>query len=325
MRTAVKVLGFVIAAVLVVAAGGVSYLMLAYPAVGAAPDVTAPSTPEAIARGQYLADHVSMCTDCHTPRDWSRFAGPIRADQYGAGGEIFDESMGLPGTIVSRNITPAALGTWTDGEILRAFTEGVSKDGTALFPLMPYHAYGRMDRDDALAIVAYLRTIPPIPSQLPERSLNFPLPLVVRTMPTPAQFAPRPDPANRLAYGEYMVKISGCAECHTPVDESMAPILTRALSGGQAFELPGGAIARSSNLTPHETGIGTWTGDQFIERFTRFTDATAHTPVQEGDVNTIMPWGNYAGMTREDLSAIYAYLRTIPAIGNRVVTMQAGR
>lgn len=321
----VKVLVSLVAVVVAAASLGVAYLMLAYPAVAAAPEVTAPSTPDAVARGAYLADHVSMCLDCHTRRDWTRFAGPLEDGGVGAGGEVFDESLGLPGTIISRNITPAALGSWTDGEILRAFTEGVSKDGTALFPLMPYHAYGRMDRDDALAIVAYLRTLPAIPSDLPERRLNFPLPLVVRTLPAPAEFSPRPPETDRVAHGRYLATIAGCGECHTPLDESRTPLLDRAFSGGQEFLLRGGAVARSANITPHETGIGAWTEAQFLERFTRFKDGSPHVPVAEGEPNTIMPWGNYAGMTTEDLSAIYAYLRTVPAIPHRVVTMSAAK
>lgn len=312
---------------LVVAAAGVgvAYLFLAYPAVGPAPDVAAPTTAAAIARGKYLSDHVSMCTDCHTPRDWSRFAGPIEEGRRGAGGEVFDEGMGLPGRIISRNITPAALSAWTDGEILRAFTEGVSRDGTALFPIMPYHAYGRMDRDDALSIVAYLRTLPPQTSALPARHLQFPVSLLVRTLPAAARFSTRPDPADRVATGRYLATIGGCAECHTPVDERRVPQLDRAFAGTMEFAMPGGAVARSANLTPHETGIGGWSEAAFIERFARFREAAAYPPVPEGGPNTVMPWGRYAGMTDEDLGAIYAYLRTVPAISSRVVTLQAAR
>lgn len=311
---------------LVAAAGiGVAYLLLAYPKVGPAPDVVAPTTAAAIARGKYLADHVSMCTDCHTPRDWSRFAGPIDDARRGAGGEVFDESMGLPGRLISRNITPAALASWTDGEILRAFTEGVAKDGTSLFPIMPYHAYGHMDRDDALSIVAYLRTLPALTSELPERRLQFPVSLLVRTLPAVAPFSTRPDPADRVASGKYLATIGGCAECHTPVDEGRVPQLDRAFSGSMEFLMPGGSVARSANLTPHETGIGGWSEAEFIERFARFRDAAAYTSVPQGGPNTVMPWGRYAGMTDEDLGAIYAYLRTVPPISNRVVTLQAAR
>lgn len=325
MRLVMKILAAVVAAVLVVVLGGLSYLMLAYPQVGPARDLTAPSTPEAVARGKYLVDHVALCVDCHTPRDWTKYAGPIEASQYGAGGEIFDESIGLPGTIVSKNITPAGLSTWTDGEIVRAFTEGVAKDGTPLFPLMPYYLHGTMDLEDALAIVAYLRTIPPIESTLPERQLNFPLPLVVRTMPRAAEYSRRPDPSHQVAYGRYMATMSGCTECHTPIDDSMEPILSREFAGGREFLFPDGSINRAANITPHETGIGTWSEDVFLERFARFTAPDAHTPMEPGQVNTVMPWGQYARMTEEDLRAIFAYLRTVPAIASHVVAFQAAR
>ncbi len=309
-------------AIVVVGLAGLAYLLTAYPKVPPAADVTAPRTEEAITRGRYLANHVSVCIDCHTPRDWSRFAGPMDPARLGAGGEVFDESIGLPGRIISLNITPAGLADWTDGEILRAFTEGVSRDGTALFPLMPYHAYGRMDRDDALAIVAYLRTLPAVPSELPSRQLHFPVSLLVRTLPAPAQFTARPQGGDAVAHGRYLATIAACGDCHTPVDESRAPILDRAYAGGQEFLLPGGAVARAANLTPHETGIGGWTDDDFVERFARFRDPSVHVPVDPGAANTIMPWANYAGMTDDDLRAIYAYLRTLPPVANRVVTME---
>ncbi len=325
MRRVGKWIAVLVAVMVVTGAVGLGYLVMAYPKVGPAPEVKAPTSAEAVARGKYLADHVSMCTDCHTPRDWTRFAGPIDASRYGTGGEVFDESMGLPGTIVSKNITPAALASWTDGEILRAFTEGVSKDGTALFPIMPYHRYGRMDRDDALAIVAYLRTLPAIPSEVPARHLQFPVSIIVRTLPAPAAFEPKPNPSDQVAHGRYMALAAACAECHTPLDESRTPIADRAYAGGQEFLMPGGAIARTANLTPHETGIGTWTEAMFLERFARFRDRAAHVPVEAGGTNTVMPWAPYAGMTDADLSAIYAYLRTLPPVANRVVTLSAGR
>jgi mono/diheme cytochrome c family protein len=320
MRLVLKIVGVLAVCVGVLAAGGYSYLLLAYPKVGRAPDVRAQATPETLARGKYLADHVAVCTDCHSQRDWTRYAGPIKPDTYGGGGEIWDETVGFPGRLVARNITPAALASWSDGEIVRAFTEGVSRDGTPLFPLMPYPSYGRhMAQDDALAIVAYLRTIAPRSQQHADRTLHFPLPLVVRTMPAAAnKQATRPDPADRVAYGRYLTSIAGCADCHTPTDASHNPVLERRLAGGQEFPLPNGLVARSANLTPDATGIGGWTEEQFIEKFKAFADGAAHVPVKSSDFNTPMPWQSYAGMTRDDLGAIFAYLKTVPAIANRV-------
>ena len=320
MRLVLKIVGVLVLCLVVLAIGGYSYLLWAYPKVGAAPALRAEATPERIARGKYLADHVAVCTDCHSQRDWTRYGGPIKPESYGGGGEVWDETIGFPGRLVARNITPAALASWSDGEIVRAFTEGVSRDGTPLFALMPYTSYGQhMAQDDALAIVAYLRTIAPRSPSLPERRLNFPLPLVVRTMPATASLqATRPDPSHRLAYGRYLVSIAACGECHTPANESHALQEDRRFAGGQEFPLPNGLLARSANLTPDATGIGGWSESDFVAKFKAHADGTEPASVRRGDFNTPMPWRSYAGMTTEDLTAIYAYLRTVPAVKNTV-------
>jgi mono/diheme cytochrome c family protein len=320
MRFVLKALGVVIACVLVLGIGGYSYLLLAYPRVGPAPTLRVEATPERIARGKYVVEHVAVCTDCHSQRDWTRYAGPVKPETYGVGGEIWDETVDFPGRLVSRNITPAALGSWSDGEIVRAFTEGVSRDGTPLFPLMPYTTYGRhMAQDDVQAVVAYLRTIPTRTQQLGDRRLQFPLPLVVRTMPAKATApATRPDASDKVAYGGYLTEIAGCAECHTPVDSRRTPLPGMRLSGGQEFPLPNGLIARSANLTPDATGTGGWTEPQFVEKFKVYADGTPHVPVTASDFNTPMPWQSYSGMTREDLGAIFAYLQSLQPIVHQV-------
>ncbi|MCC6165168.1 MAG: c-type cytochrome [Acidobacteria bacterium] len=327
MRIFIKTLVLLVCCVAAIAAGGFTYLMLGYPKVGPAPDVTIERTSERIARGKYLADHVAACTDCHSQRDWARYAGPVKDGTYGAGGEVFDESMGMPGRVVSRNITPGALGDWTDGEILRAMTAGVSRDGSPLFPLMPYLDYGaHMDPEDAKAIVSYLRTIP-ASSHAPEPTrLNFPLPLIVRTMPQqPARVATRPATDDRVAQGEYLVQMAGCTHCHTPMDDSRQPLPGRTLAGGTPFAFPNGVVARAANLTPHASGIGAWTEADFVQRFK--SAAVEPQLVVAGGFNTPMPWQAYAGMTSDDLGAIYAYLRTLPAVDHaveKVGYLQAG-
>lgn len=307
-----------IVCLLVLGTGGVSYFLLAYPRVRPAPDLRIEATPERLARGKYLADHVAICTDCHSQRDWTGYGGPVKPAFYGAGGEVFDESMGLPGRIVSRNITPGALASWSDGEILRAMLDGVSKDGSALFPLMPYPTYGKhLDPEDARAIIAYLRTIP-ASSHQPERTrLNFPLPLIVRTLPAPAEAAPtRPEPSDRLAYGRYLTTIASCSDCHATRNERGEIVPGREYAGGAAFEFPGGSTVRGANLTPHATGLGSWTEADFIQRFRAAQEEER--PVGPGDFNTLMPWKAYAGMTDEDLGAIFQYLRSLPPVDNPV-------
>jgi mono/diheme cytochrome c family protein len=320
MRTFVRLLLIVAAVVALVAAGGVAYLYARYPDVPPAEDVTVARTPERIARGKYLAEHVSQCVDCHAQRDMTKFAGPIVEGTFGRGGENF----GIEGTAVrrlySRNITPAGVGDWTDGELIRAITAGVSKDGEPLFPIMPYPLFGRMSREDIEAIVAYLRTLPPVEYTAPARDLAMPLPLVVRTMPRAPEYRPIPPASDRVAYGEYMTNAAACGECHTPMDDQGTKLPGMDFAGGFEFPLPGGAVVRTANITPDaDTGIGTWTEQQFVDRFKAFDGAPHRTlSAAEQRENTVMPWLTYAVMTREDLGAMYAYLRTLKPIRNRV-------
>jgi mono/diheme cytochrome c family protein len=311
----------VLVAVVVVAAGaGVAYLYARYPMVPAAENVTIQSTPEKVARGEYLSKHVTGCVECHAERDFSKYAAPIKPESLGKGGENFGE----PGTpirvLYSKNITPAAIGAWTDGELLRAFTSGVNKDGEPLFPIMPYPKYARLSREDAEAIVTYIRTLQPIEYAPPARELGLPLPLVVRTIPSHATFRSMPSKTDRVAYGEYLTNAALCSECHTPIDEQGTPLPGRDYAGGFEMKLPGGGVVRTANITPDaDTGIGTWTEEQFVDKFKAFdgADHRTLTPAERRE-NTWMPWYAYAGMTREDLGAIYTYLRTLKPIINRV-------
>src|SRR4051812_17959316 len=75
-------------------------------------------TKERLERGEYLANSVSVCMDCHSKRDWNKFSGPLTLGTLGQGGEIFNQKFGFPGEYYSKNITPSGIGNWTDGEIL---------------------------------------------------------------------------------------------------------------------------------------------------------------------------------------------------------------
>src|SRR5438105_3108908 len=82
MRLVLKVMAVVVACAVVIGVGGYSYLLLAYPKVGAASALRVEATPERIARGKYIAEHVAVCTDCHSQRDWTRYAGPVKPETY---------------------------------------------------------------------------------------------------------------------------------------------------------------------------------------------------------------------------------------------------
>ena len=185
---------------------------------------------------------------------------------------------------------------------------------------MPYPIYAELSEQDAQAIVAYLRTLPAIANEVPKSQLNFPLNLIVRTMPKPYVPPAHPSPADTLAYGKYLNTVAGCHFCHTPVDDKGQSLPGMDFAGGQEFRLPWGETVRTANITPEiDTGIGAWDKAYFVSRFKEYADsASAHIPVAKGEGNTLMPWTMYAGMTEQDLSAIYSYLRTVKPIRNEV-------
>lgn len=298
-------------------AGAVGYLKFALPDVGAAPEMKVELTPERIRRGEYLANHVAACMDCHSTRDWSRFSGPLQAGTLGKGGEYFGPEMGFPGKFYSRNLTPANLGDWTDGEIFRAITSGVDKIGRALFPVMPYPSYARMDQEDVLDIIAYIRSLSPIENKTPEPEPAFPMNFLINTLPVKPVFTQKPTKENPVAYGQYLVSVASCVDCHSPVDKGQV-IMEKAFSGGREFGMPSGVV-RSANITPDETtGIGAWTEQQFVAKFKEYSNPDRMPAVRPTDYNTLMPWSMYAGMDTTDLRAIYAYLKSLPPIQHQV-------
>ena len=319
-----KVLLTILIIVVVVIAGGASYLKFALPDVGAATDLKIDITPERVQHGEYLANHVTLCMDCHSTRDWTKFSGPMVAGTNGKGGELFDEKVGFPGTFYSKNITPANIKDWTDGEIFRAVTTGVDKFGNALFPVMPYHNYGKMDKEDVYDIIAYIRSLPPIENSTPDRTIDFPMNFIVNTIPVKASFTEKPPKSDTIKYGAYLVNAAACEECHTKVNKGQI-IPELAFSGGRDFHMPNGVV-NSANITPDKgTGIGGWTAEQFVARFKAYTNP-ANTPVMGStDVNTIMPWTMLAGMDTSDLRSIYAYLQTLKPIKNEVVHFVAAK
>jgi mono/diheme cytochrome c family protein len=340
-----KWIAIVVGGLAAVVAGGVAVFYMVFPNVSEAESIRVERSTERVVRGQYLANHVMICVDCHSEREVDLYSmPPIRSLEFGGGfaytremgmpGTIVSRNiarlelgaqlrMGMPGTIVSRNITPGALRDWSDGEIVRAIAAGVSRDGRPLFPLMPYHAYGKLDREDINAVVAYLRVIPPVNRPIPDSKVDFPVNLVMRTLPRDPAFRTKPHPRNPVAYGGYLVAAAGCGDCHTRRDERGNAIGPE-FAGGQEFAYPARFLVRSANITPDaETGIGAWGKDAFIARFKGRTETDyRQMAVARGQPNTVMPWWAYSGMTAEDLGAIYEYLRTVPAAKNQVQTFE---
>lgn len=162
--------------------------------------------------------------------------------------------------------------------------------------------------------------------------------------PPPETAAPASQAEDSVAKGKYLVTILGCNDCHTPFvmgPEGPEPDMTRMLSGhpegmeltpppeltgtwgwagavtNTAFAGPWG-ISYTMNLTPdHNTGIGIWTEQMFIDALRQGKHMGQSRPIQPP-----MPWKFYGQMTDEDLKAVFAYLRTIPPIMNHVPDYQ---
>ncbi len=319
MKKAGKIIIYIILTLTIIIGSLLSYVTFALPDVGEAPVLKVELTPDRIERGRYLAMNVTVCIDCHSTRDWSKFSGPLDPRGIGSGGEKFDEAAGLPGIIYSPNLTPYNLKNWTDGEIFRAITTGVKKDGSAIFPIMPYASYAKMDKEDIYSIIAFLRTLPEQKTAVAERELDFPLNFIVNTIPKKASPQKRPSTSKKLEYGAYLVNASACFDCHTNLVNGK-PLEGMDFAGGREFKLPGGSVY-TANITPdNETGIGNWTEDKFVEKFKAFADsAYKMNSVSGSEFQTVMPWTMYGGMKVQDLEAIYSYLRTLKPIKNQII------
>ncbi|MCM2314472.1 MAG: cytochrome c [Thermoanaerobaculia bacterium] len=310
---------------LVAAAGAAIFLGVKQPNMRPAPELRVELTAENVERGRYLAQNVSDCLGCHSDHHADRFGFPVKPGTEGAGGYVFSKGEGVPGRVAAQNITPdkgTGIGDWSDGEIVRAIREGVRRDGSPLFPMMPYPDYHSMSDDDVKAIVAYLRTLPARQNKAPLRELDFPVNVLVKFMPKPVDgVIPSPPAADPVARGRYLATIAGCRNCHTPRDGKGRPLMDQAFSGGWEMVGPWGRVV-TANITPHaSTFVGQRSREQFIARFKAYAGFTADSapPAQPG-MNTVMPWLAFAGMTDEDLGAIYDYLRTLPAVDKRIVT-----
>lgn len=277
-------------------------------------------------RGRYLAINVLQCVDCHSVRDWQLYGGPP-LPPIGAGRPCMDRetptagvNVGqefFPGVLCIRNITPdkeTGIGAWSDGEIIRAVREGVGRDGRGLFPIMPYFIYRHLADEDVEAVVAFLRTLPAVRSaQTPKRVIEFPLNLLVRLWPKPVTDpVPLPDRrVDRRRYGEYLARIARCEFCHSPRDpNSLEPFPGRRYSGGMPFFLGPERIMYPMNLTPHPTGLGSWSQQQFVARFRTHLEPQPVAP----EHNTLMNWNAFAGMTEEDLILLWEFFQTLPPV-----------
>jgi cytochrome c553 len=254
----------------------------ATPAVRDAP-IVVPTDIPVVQHGQHIAGAVAMCTRCHG----ANLEGALVEDDNSA-------------RVVAPNITRGgAVRGFTAVDYARAIRDGIGPDGHPLW-LMP--AYATLSDIDLGALIAYLKSLPPVTNSLPSNEIRalgrarlatgdltlLPALTINRAAPRP----PAPAPGTTSDYGEYLVGIAACSRCHGP-----------RLSGGTVPGAPRGSPPAPDLTT---AGLGDWSEADFLRamRSGRRPDG--------GAIDTLMPWPYYAQMSDLELRAIWEYLGVIP-------------
>ena len=253
--------------------------------------IIVPNDSQTIERGKHLVTAVVICDGCHG-KDYS--------------GELIDEGP-LIARIAMSNLTSGKGGIggqYTDADWARALRHGVRPNGKSLI-IMPSSAFYNLNDADVAAIIAYLKSLPPIDNDLPKTQLG----LIGRFffLQEPALLsaasinhdAPRPaavEPAASKEYGEYLANI--CKNCHG-----------NDLAGGEQVD-------SGVNLTPGDE-LAHWTYDDFIQamRFGLKPDGAQ----LDGEM---MPWPSFQNMNDIELEALWLYLQSLPPIESKVETSQ---
>jgi len=315
MRRWLKIAGYCLLALLLLVVAAIPAVIGIRPIIGprARPltERTIERTPERVERGRYIASSVSGCLYCHSELEWQLPGFPVRPGTEGGGKSFADE--GVP-FLSAPNLTPdveTGAGSWTDDMFVRAIREGISHDGRSLFPMMPYPQFRYMSDEDVASVVAYFRTLKPLRSTPPPTEVPFPVSRFINAVPEPVT-APivAPDRTDQVAYGDYMVRLSVCRDCHTPMDAQGQVIPGMDFAGGLTLVGPFGQVA-SSNITQAPSGIPYYTEELFLEMMRTGM-------VKARKIHDMMPWSMYGKQTDDDLKAIFAYMKTVPPIQHRV-------
>jgi mono/diheme cytochrome c family protein len=282
------ILGGIVA--IIVIALGVFYFMseqkLSHNFSAPSDPIAIPTDEASLARGKHIVESVSECVGCHTPN---------------LGGEMFLDDPSFA-QIAAPNLTSGQGGIgarYTDEDWVRAIRYGVAADGRQLI-IMPSHWFNYMKDEDLGAVIAYLKSVPPVDQEWPQRSVAF-IPTRILLVLGAFQFEPEliaknsartsPEPAVTVEYGEYLSRIAACRDCHGDN-----------LAGGTNQGAPIGP-----NLTPGGA-FAAYREEDFLKAL--------HTGVTPGGrtLSEEMPWMSYGKMTDDELKAIFAYLQSLESL-----------
>jgi mono/diheme cytochrome c family protein len=270
-----------------------------------------------VERGRYLVTTVMACGNCHTPKDAQ--GRPIAGQELSGGGIGFDIP---PFAGVAANITPdrdTGIGDWTDAEIKRAITHGERpahgpRAGQPLAVPMAANFFKAILPGDLDAIVAYLRSVPPVRNRV--AAPVYRAPVQRDAFATADRGFTEEDMHDTVRRGAYLATIGHCMECHTPQGERGVLLFETALGAGGRSFLPSfvkglpaswkGAVSRNVTSDP-ERGIGGWSDAEIKRAITKGIGRDGRRMEEP------MPYAWYAGIRPDDLDALVAYLRSLPA------------
>lgn len=254
--------------------------------------IAIPTGEAAIARGQHLVETLTFCRGCH-------------GDEL-EGKAFIDEPM--MASVYAPNLTSGQGGvgaTYTDADYVGAIRHGVNQEGRGLM-IMHSDTFHNLSEEDLGAVIAYVKSVPPVDKAIPDRRLlplgrifvalgffdSEAIPLIsAEVIDHGAPFAARPEVGATAEYGQYLISITLCAMCHgselrggPPLEEGMP-----AGPGIVAYGAPGG-----------------WSEEQFVT-----TIRTGVTPSGKELDPEFMPWDIYANLTDDELAAMWQYIASI--------------
>jgi mono/diheme cytochrome c family protein len=272
---------------------------------GPAATQAVPADPAMVERGRYIAT-AAKCVGCHTEPGDQEFAG--------------GRSLKTPfGTFYGPNITPhpeAGIGAWTDQDFLKALKRGLSPEGHPYYPAFPYTSFAGISDEDALALKAFLFSLPPSDRPSRPHELSFPYSLRLALWPWRwLYFDPEPPPVApdapaEIKRGAYLVESLGhCGECHTPRNWLGARDEERRMAGNT----DGPEGDKVPNITPDpDTGIGSWSRED-VTRVLE-TGLLPDFDAVGGAMREVVK--ATSKLTAEDRAAIAAYLASLPPVAN---------
>ncbi|MEO6095352.1 MAG: cytochrome c [Fibrobacteria bacterium] len=310
MKRFFKILGVLILLIILAAGGFAAYVAITgVPRYAhTAPDLKVEVTPARVERGKTIAN--MLCSECHLDVKTNRLTGHRMEDLPAELGVAFSKNL-----THDKNV---GIGGWTDGELAYLLRTGVRRDGLYTPPWMP--KLPRMQEEDLLSIIAFLRSddslvmADPTPDRESQPSFlaKFLTHVAFKPFPYPAAPVLAPDTADKVAFGRYLSQDAfDCFPCHSgdfkKMDLDHPEKSFRFYGGGNSMPDLTGRLINTANLTPDaETGIGKWSEADFVKA------------VREGvrpDGRLLRyPMARMPEFTEDEAKAIFAYLKTIPAI-----------